>query len=75
MSEDNESMEVRTAAEESLVAVLAEACYIDGGTPKEFRELIEKDPALSRLYNKEPHIFKGRHSSEDAFKESIDAYF
>ena len=72
MSEDNET---RTAAEESLVAVLAEACYIDGGTPKEFRELIEKDPALSRLYNKEPHIFKGRHSSEDAFKESIDAYF
>lgn len=73
MSEDNET---RTANEECLFAVLAEAHYIDGGTPKEFRKLIEKDSALSRMYSKGPYIFKPRHSAvEEEPQESIDACF
>lgn len=71
MSGDNE---IRTADEESLYAVLAEACYVSGGTPDEFRELMEKNPDLSKMYKKEPHIFKGRHSGS-VFTESIDAHF
>ena len=72
MSEDNET---RTAAEECICAVLAEAYYIDGGTPKEFREMMEKDPVLKRMYNKIPYMFKGgRSKAEAAFHENDDMY-
>lgn len=72
MSEDDKSM-VRTAAEECICAVVAEAYYMDGGTPEELRQFIEKNPDLSRIYHKRPHIFRSRHNAvEDTYHESTD---
>ncbi len=77
MSGDNEHIGVRTATEESICAVMAEACYACGGTPEEFKELMKKDSDLKKMYSKEPYFFKGgRARGEDApSHESIDVYF
>ncbi|MEM4263867.1 MAG: hypothetical protein QW666_03160 [Candidatus Woesearchaeota archaeon] len=77
MSEDNKKMvRIRTATEESICAVLAEACYVCGGTPEEFKKIIESDPYLSAIYHKEPYFFKGRCQEKNApFLESVDIYY